>query len=137
MIGNVVVDASVALAWVLPAEDTDQALALRNIALEDLQVTLIVPPNFWYEVANVLWVAVRRQRLNRHDALKAMRLLIDFECMVWKANLENCLKLSIEHDLAVYDTAYLDLAMEKQAALWTMDQALKRAAVKAGIKVLP
>ncbi len=137
MIGNVVVDASVALAWVLPAEDTDQALALRNIALEDLQVTLIVPPNFWYEVANVLWVAVRRQRLNRHDALKAMRLLIDFECMVWKANPENCLKLSIEHDLAVYDTAYLDLAMEKQAALWTMDQALKRAAVKAGIKVLP
>ena len=132
-----VIDASVVLAWVLPAEDTDQALALRNIALEDGQVALVVPPNFWYEVANLLWVAVRRQRLKRHDALKMMRLLIDFECMVWNADPENCLKLALEYDLAVYDTAYLDLAMEKEAALWTMDRALKKAALKAGIKVLP
>jgi len=75
----VVIDASVALSWVLPAEDTDQALSLRNYALENPQTVLLVPPTFWYEVTNVLWVAVRCKRLNRQNPTKALELLIDFE----------------------------------------------------------
>ncbi len=131
------IDASVALSWVLPAEDTDQALALRSYALDNPQVLLLVPPNFWYEVANVLWVAIRRNRLNGQDALEAMELLVSFQFMVWIADPGNCLKLSIAHDLAAYDTAYLDLALEKQATLWTMDQPLKKAAESLGVTVLP
>jgi len=132
-----VIDASVALSWVLPAEDTNQALSLRSYVLDNPQVLLLVPPNFWYETANVLWVATCRKRLNRQDALKAMELLINFEFIVWIADPESCLKLSLAHNLAAYDTAYLDLAMEKQATLWTMDQALKQVAESLGVKVLP
>ena len=130
------IDASVALSWVLPAEDTNQALSLRSYVLDNPQVLLLVPPNFWYEIANVLWVAIRRKRLNRQDAQKAMELLVNFEFMVWIADPESCLKLSIAHYLAAYDTAYLDLAMEKQATLWTLDQPLKKAAESLGVKVL-
>jgi len=132
-----VIDASVALSWVLPTEDTNQALSLRNYALDDPQLLLLAPPNFWYETANVLWVAIRRKRLNRQDALKAMELLVSFEIMVWIADPASCLKLSIAHDLAAYDTAYLDLALEKQATLWTLDQPLKKVARSLGVKVLP
>ena len=137
MINNVVIDASVALSWVLPAEDTDQALSLRSYALENPQTLLLVPPTFWYEVTNVFWVAVRRKRLNRQNALKALELLIDFELTVWIADPESCLILSLTHNLAVYDTAYIDIAIDKQATLWTMDQPLKRAAESLGITVLP
>jgi predicted nucleic acid-binding protein len=133
----VVIDAFVALSWVLPAEDTDQALSLRNHTLDNPQTILLVPPTFWYEVTNVLWVATRRQRLNNHDALKALDLLIDFEFTMWFAELENCLNLSLNHNLAVYDTAYLDIAIDQQATLWTMDQRLKKVAESLGITVLP
>ncbi len=132
-----VIDASVALSWVLPAEDTDQALSLRNNALDNPQTLLLVPPTFWHEVTNVLWVAIRRKRLNRQNALKALELLIDFEFTVWSTDLKNCLNLSLTHNLAVYDTAYLDIAIDKQATLWTMDQQLKKAAASLGIVVLP
>jgi len=137
LINNVVIDASVALSWVLPAEDTDQALSLRSYALENPQALLLVPPTFWYEVTNVFWEAVRRKRLNRQNALKALELLIDFELTVWIADPESCLILSLTNNLAVYDSAYLDIAIDKQAALWTMDQPLKRAAESLGITVLP
>jgi len=133
----VVIDASVALSWVLPAEDTDQALSLRNHALDNPQTMLLVPPNFWYEVTNVLWVATRRQRLSNPNALKALDLLIDFEFTVWTANPEHYLNLSLKHNLAVYDTAYLDIAIDQQATLWTMDQRLRKAAVSLDITVLP
>lgn len=132
-----VIDASVALSWVLPAEDTDQALFLRNHALENPQTILLVPPTFWYEVTNVLWVATRRQRLSNQNDLKALDLLIDFEFTVWNANPEHCLNLSLTHNLAVYDTAYLDIAIDQQAVMWTMDQQLKEAAESLDITVLP
>jgi predicted nucleic acid-binding protein len=133
----VVVDASVVLSWVLPTEDTDQALSLRSHALNSPYMELLVPPTFWYEVTNVLWVATRRQRLDNHNALKALKSLNDFQFMVWTAEPEHCLKLSLTYNLAVYDTAYLDIAVDKQAALWTMDQRLKKAAESLGIIVLP
>lgn len=132
-----VVDASVALSWVLPAEDTEQALSLRSHALNNLQMILLVPPTFWYEVTNVLWVATRRQRLSNQNAQKALDLLIDFEFTIWAADLKHCLKLSLNHNLSVYDTAYLDLAIAQQATLWTMDQRLKKIAESFDLTVLP
>jgi predicted nucleic acid-binding protein len=137
LINNVVVDASVVLSWVLPTEDTDQALSLRSYALDNPQIKLLVPPTFWYEVTNVLWVATRRQRLDNYNALKALESLNDFQFTVWIAEPEHCLKLSIAYNLAVYDTAYLEIANDKKAALWTMDQRLKKAAESLGINVLP
>ena len=132
-----VIDASVALSWVLPTEDTEQTLSLRKHALDNPQTILLVPPTFLYEVTNALWVATRRQRLSNHNALKALDLLIDFEFTMWFADPERCLNLSLIHKLAVYDTAYLDIAIDKQATMWTMDQRLKKAAESLDITVLP
>ena len=131
------IDASVALSWVLPSDDTNQALSLRNQALDNPEVVLMVPPIFWDEVANVLWVAVRRKRMGRQDAIKALDLLVSFEFMVWSADPKNCLELSIAHELSAYDTAYLDLAMDQQATLWTMDLSLKKVAESLDVTVLP
>ena len=131
------IDASVALSWVLPSDDTNQALSLRNQALDNPEVVLMVPPIFWDEVANVLWVAVRRKRMGRQDAIKALDLLVSFEFMVWSADPKNCLELSIAHELSAYDTAYLDLAMDQQATLWTMDLSLKKVAESLGATALP
>jgi predicted nucleic acid-binding protein len=121
----------------LPGEDTDVALSLRNQAENNPQSGLLVPPTFWYEVTNVLWVATRRERLSSQNAMKALELLMCFDFIVWPTDPINCLTLSISYDLAVYDTAYLDIAIERQAKLWTMDKALKKVAEELGIGVLP
>lgn len=131
------VDASVALSWILPGEETSAALHLRDEAVANLQLLLIVPPTFWYEVANVLWVAKRRKRLNRDKAIEALAAMFDFGFTIWNANPATCLQLSSTHNLAVYDTAYLAIALEEDAVLWTMDQTLKKTAEELGIKAAP
>jgi rRNA-processing protein FCF1 len=35
------------------------------------------------------------------------------------------------------DPAYLDIALERQAVLWTMDKSLKKVAEKLGVSVAP
>lgn len=132
-----VVDASVALAWVLPGEDTKKALLLRNQAAENPQPLLLIPPTFWFEVANVFWVAMRRNRINESSATKALEILQDFDFTVCPVEPTNCLHLSIAHDLAVYDSAYLHLALEQKAVLWTMDQTLKKVAENLELVALP
>ncbi|MHB1842617.1 MAG: type II toxin-antitoxin system VapC family toxin [Sulfobacillus sp.] len=56
-----VLDASVALAWVLPGERSVPALRLRDLAVKDGH-RLLCPPISWYEIANALRVASRRDR---------------------------------------------------------------------------
>lgn len=131
------VDASVALSWVLPGEDTSVALKLREKASGKPQMLLLVPPIFWYEVANVLWVANRRNRLSRDKAIEALSVLFDFGFTSWNASPATCLQLSFAHNLAVYDSAYLTIALEEKAVLWTMDQALRGAAEKLEIDLDP
>ncbi|NMA92267.1 MAG: type II toxin-antitoxin system VapC family toxin, partial [Firmicutes bacterium] len=60
---SVVVDASVALSWILPGEGAALCLSLRDSAAANPKARLFVPPDFWYEVANTLWVAACRERL--------------------------------------------------------------------------
>lgn len=54
----------------LPGEDDQRVVELRDRAAHQPGVTLLVPPVFWYEVANALWVAVHRQRIPSGIALE-------------------------------------------------------------------
>lgn len=134
---HVVLDASIALSWLLPGEETRLTLPLRDRAAENLQLDLIVPPIFWYEVGNALWVAVRRYRIAQSDAVKALESLMEFQLSVWVAEPMSCLSLSLEHNIAVYDAAYLSLAMDKDSILWSIDKALRNVAESLGVHVEP
>lgn len=137
MIRSIVVDASVALSWLLPGEDTEQTLILRDYAIKNPQAELLVPPTFWYEVANALWVAVRRNRIYRTAAGEALESLLEFHFTVWIAEPLISLNLSFDHNLAVYDSTYLAIALEHKAELWTIDQALGAVAKHLDLEVLP
>lgn len=132
-----VLDASVALAWILPDEQTTAALQLRKRPEQNPAMSLIVPPMFWYEVANVLWVAVRRQRLTQETALDALKVLEDFNIDTWIVEPKRCLYLAIKKELAVYDSSYLAIAQDLQVPLWTNDLQLASRARDLGILVEP
>ena len=66
---TIVVDASIAIKWVVAEEGTDTAVDLRlrfHFAAPDL----LIP-----ECANILWKKVQRGELTRDEAMLAARLL--------------------------------------------------------------
>jgi predicted nucleic acid-binding protein len=67
---SLVVDASVALKWVLQEPDSPIADALIRIEPE------LLIPDFWFgEATNVLWVQVRRKLLTPDEAREGLALL--------------------------------------------------------------
>jgi predicted nucleic acid-binding protein len=68
-VSTLVIDASVAVKWVIEETGTEAALSLRRGA------KLIAPELLVAECANVLWKKVRRNELSRDEAHLAARLL--------------------------------------------------------------
>lgn len=133
---RLVVDASVALAWVLPDEARREADAVLE-AVEDLGG--LAPIFFKVEVANVLSMAVRQgrieagQRQGAIEALDAMAFVFDTQGLdrVWN----DVIELAERHQLTVYDALYLEAAQRRDLTLATFDKALQRAAQAAGVPI--
>lgn len=98
-------------------------------------------PSLWkLEVANMLRTAVRRKRCteaHERNSLKRLgdlRIVIDAETdkHAWDATR----KFSVEHDLTVYDAAYLELAIRRGVPLATCDAALVAVARRLKLDVL-
>ena len=107
MSNNVVVDASVALSWLLPGEETNRALSLRDYAAANSDVNLFVPPIFWYEIANVLWVAVKREQITQSQAINGIKALQEFHFYMAIADPIDNISILFTQDIAVYHTAYI------------------------------
>lgn len=112
-----VIDASVAIKWVVEEEGTEEALALRG------GNRLIAPDLFVSECANVLWKKTRRHELTREEALLAARLLAraDMELLPTRALMETATELAIALGHPAYDCIYLALAIENDCRFVTAD----------------
>lgn len=117
-----VIDASIAVKWLVEEEGTAEALALRGRA------RLIAPDLLVAECANILWKKVRRRELTRDEALLAGRLLqgADIELVPMRPLLAAALRLALELDHPAYDCAYLALAVERDCRFVTADRGLLR-----------
>src|SRR5918992_4303083 len=125
-----VVDASVALKWVLFEEYTDQARALYEAALQARR-PFLVPPHFFSEVTSALYQRTCSREPARHlTEDEAHEALIRFSrFQVQTAAPENLYERAFlfarEHRLAsLYDSIYVVLAEMMDGTLWTADQRL-------------
>ena len=133
-----VLDASIALAWALPDEASDQAdRFLSRVTAKDV---LWVPSLWWYEVANALVVAERRKRLTEADGIHLIDLYralpIKTDMVSGTAVIEQLRTLARQYNLSAYDVAYLELALRKGLGLATADLNLQSASKKAGVRIL-
>ncbi|HTC12012.1 MAG TPA: type II toxin-antitoxin system VapC family toxin [Acetobacteraceae bacterium] len=117
-----VIDASIAVKWVVEEEGTLQALALRR------QARLIAPELLVAECANILWMKVRRNELSTDEALLAARLLqaAEIELSPTRSLLEPATRIAVELDHPAYDCLYLALAFERDCQFVTADERLLR-----------
>jgi predicted nucleic acid-binding protein len=116
-----VIDASVAIKWVVGESGSDEALSL-------LSHRLLAPDLLIAECANILWKKVRRDELSPEIALVSAAILArsDIELEPMAALMEAAARLSIVLGHAAYDCFYLALAMVHDCDFITADEVLKR-----------
>ena len=129
-----VLDASVAVAWLVGDEDNPLADAARWRMVDG---GAFVPQVWHLEVRNALLVAELRKRISaggtavRLKSLKELPIYTDTE-----PDLEAVLGLARSHHLTIYDAVYLELARRRNEALATLDAALVRAATAEGLPLV-
>ena len=119
---TLIIDASIAIKWVVEEHGTPEALALRQKA------KLIAPELLVAECANILWKKVKREELLKQEALLAARLLqgAEIELLPTRSLFEAATRMSIEIDHPAYDCLYLALAVEKECPFVTADERFLR-----------
>ena len=132
-----VADASVAVAWVHPAQATRQTAAMLEAIADG--ATLEVPALWPLEVANALIVLARRGKLREEERqaalgwLRGLRLRVDHEMA--SLAFSRLSELAATHQLSVYDAAYLELAQRRGLVLGCKDGPLRTAAKRASISL--
>ena len=126
-----VVDASVAVKWVLPESDSALAAELRTADDE-----LIGPSLAWAEIGSAIWKAVRRGDITARDARETLQIAVAHYHRIEPLDeyAERALALAIELRHPIYDCFYLALAERENAPLVTADEEMIAAARKAKIK---
>jgi predicted nucleic acid-binding protein len=133
-----VVDASIGVAWVHPAQATTRSLALLDLIAAG---AVVRAPALWsLETANALLVLARRGKLTEDErataltALGQLSVVLDHE-MAGLA-FGKLSDLATRHGLSVYDAAYLEVALRRKVPIACQDGRLRAAAKGARVKVL-
>jgi len=119
---NVVVDASVAIKWVVPfkSDEADSVLALRLLSrVRNGEITLYQPTHWLAEIAGVI---VRLSPATVHDDISDL-YEINFHIIESKALYVRACKLAQELNHHVFDTLYHAAALNvPNAVLITADE---------------
>jgi predicted nucleic acid-binding protein len=137
-LSGIVVDASIALSWCFPDEQTPLSIKILDMLKAGEPA---VVPSFWcVEVLNTLLMGEKRGRIKPEQTeaflgdLRTLAPLLDFASFEQVCGVVQ--KLSREHRLTPYDALYLELALRSGCRLATLDQAQREAAAALGIECL-
>jgi predicted nucleic acid-binding protein len=125
------------MAWLFNDEATPKtAVLLNRLATQ----TALVPAWWFIEITNVLAMAERKGRIKptESDAFIAdlSKLGIERDDEAPDRAFTHLLALCRRHRLTSYDAIYLDLAVRRNLPLATLDDALRKAAHKVGVRLL-
>ena len=125
MIAAAVVDASVAVKWVVEELDSGQARMLARARLE-------APDLLAVECANILWKKARIGDIGARQARERLDALLEAPVALTPSRdlLGQALGLALELEHPVYDCLYLALALARGVPLVTADERLARAVRK-------
>lgn len=136
---NLIVDASVALAWAAPDEESTVA---NDAMLHVFANGGLVPSHWALEVSNSLLVLLKRKRIDEELLNIMLRSLQDLQLDVDVHTSEHAfaetVRIARAHDLTIYDAAYLELALRTESTtLATLGRDLAAAAERSGVTLFP
>ena len=118
-----VVDASVAVKWLVNEPGRDAALALLAGEAE-----LVAPDELTSEVGNAIWAKARRKLLTPDEArevLASFLTAMPVRLVDARVLLPAALDIAIRLEHPIYDCLYLALAQHERCPLVTADQRLQ------------
>jgi predicted nucleic acid-binding protein len=122
---TIIVDTSVIIKWLLPDEDESLAGKIKQaFATKDLAIA--IPYLTYYEVSNVLAIAVKRKRISEETSKKLFTAFLDLEFIVYatKELFTRSLAKSLEFTISSYDASYIALAEYLRVSFVTADKKL-------------
>jgi predicted nucleic acid-binding protein len=122
---TLVVDANVAVKWVLPESDSERAVAIRTTDKE-----LIAPALAWAEIGSAIWRTALRGDLSAAEAREYLKVaMAHYQRIIPLDELaDEAVALAIRLRHPIYDCFYLALAERERCALITADARLLAAA---------
>jgi predicted nucleic acid-binding protein len=138
VIRRMVVDASVTVAWCFEDESTTLTEAVLDLLSAGAEA---VTPAIWpLEVANALLVAERRKRITMAQVTALLRRIarlgVSVEPIQTTSAFNQILSVARQDDLTEYDAAYVELALREALPLATLDDRVRRAAIRVGITLV-
>jgi predicted nucleic acid-binding protein len=107
-----------------PANDVFDAVAAEKIA---------VPSNWIIEIGNALRRACLTKRISPKEVSGLAGKLAVFD----PDRIPDLVSLALKLDLAVYDSGYIGLVLERRSPLATVDGAMRAAAKRMNVPLLP
>lgn len=136
---NFVLDASVALLWLVPGSNP-AGVGYAGAVLQELKAAQAVAPSLLaLETANVVARVESRGVVTEADSQRFITLLGRLNIVTDQATaahaLGDTLNLARRYKLSAYDAAYLELALRTGLPLATLDADLAKAATTAGVPI--
>lgn len=133
-----VLDASIALGWMLDRPVPPRAAQARSLILNG--ATPVLPPLWHQEISNGVVMAERRGRLT---ADQVATLAADLESFLQVVEVDaipvrpaTLIETARRAQLTACDATYLELATRRRLALATLDDKLREAARRAGLTLI-
>ena len=134
----IVLDASLMLEW-LVGENGRSAFPDIYEALS--YVPVLVPSHWPLEIGNTLRPELRNRKMSVADFHTIMdkfdRVDIRVQSPIDLDEIGALAQFAVTHNLTTYDAAYVQLALQHNAALATLDRAMRNAATALNLRVLP
>jgi predicted nucleic acid-binding protein len=134
----IVLDASLVIAWLV----ADELPWIESGVYESLPDNTCLVPSHWpLEVSNALRSSIRAGRLGLEDAHAIMDrldlLMIDVQAPLGLDEIFPLAQFALTHQITAYDAAYLQLAFQRRVPLATLDLAMRAAASRLNLPLLP
>jgi len=127
------------LLWPDSASPENNLYALHIIQQAEHDVVFYVPTIWHYEVVQVASRLTKSGEITQADAQNYFNLIFLLPIKTDLRSHGDCsastFSLSLQYNLSIYDSAYLELALRLGAPLASNDKGLKKAAHKAGVVI--
>jgi predicted nucleic acid-binding protein len=127
---NLVVDTSVVLAVLTSEPERARLVQLTQDA------DLIAPASEHWEIGNALSVMIKRGRLTLSQAALVLKNYERIPIRFVEVNLVESVKLAADQKLYAYDAYLIICARDQKCGLVSLDTALAKAALAAGVTVV-
>jgi predicted nucleic acid-binding protein len=127
------------LLWPDSADPENNQYALHIIQQADHNAVFYVPTIWHYELTQVAYKLTKSGEITQADAQNYFNLIALLPIKTDLRSHGSCsastFSLSLQYNLSIYDSAYLELSLRLGAPMASNDKGLKKAAHKAGVVI--